>query len=281
MTYTAQLQAALSALVSAGESGRRNLDDLLGPLNGAIGDLTGAASSLEGLPGLPAGAGEKLQRTLRAINAAQTKVGTVANTYGQAARAVSQIDERLQTLREQVGRAGAAVNQMAGRVDPLLASIIPTSAFAPDSTPASEAVMPYAHLLILHPHPSDAQPYYFNLDTAAFNELRRQTDFRWALQERLTRRPAQQAVGQGDDKITLRGAIYPGFKGGLQQLDTLRSIGAALKPFDLTTGYGQVLGTWCLTRIDEEQSALLQGALPRKQSFTLEFVRYGDDLQNR
>ena len=31
----------------------------------------------------------------------------------------------------------------------------------------------------------------------------------------------------------------------------------------------------------EEQSAFLQGGIPRKQSFTLEFVRYGDDLQNR
>ena len=26
--------------------------------------------------------------------------------------------------------------------------------------------------------------------------------------------------------------------------------------------------------------ALLQGGIPRKQGFTLEFVRYGDDLQN-
>jgi len=41
-----------------------------------------------------------------------------------------------------------------------------------------------------------------------------------------------------------------------------------------------VLGTWCLKSVDEEQSALLQGGIPRKQAFTLEFVRYGDDLQN-
>jgi len=37
---------------------------------------------------------------------------------------------------------------------------------------------------------------------------------------------------------------------------------------------------WCLTRIEEEQAALLHGGIPRKQSFTLEFVRYGEDLQN-
>lgn len=73
----------------------------------------------------------------------------------------------------------------------------------------------------------------------------------------------------------------PRFKGGLKQLDTLRSIGAQLQPLGLTTGYGDVLGNWCLKNIEEGQSAFLQGGIPRKQGFTLEFVRYGDDLQNR
>ena len=70
-----------------------------------------------------------------------------------------------------------------------------------------------------------------------------------------------------------------GFKGGIKQLNTLRSLGAQLKPLTLTTGYGDVLGTWCLKNV-EEQSALLQGGIARKQAFTLEFVHYGDDLQN-
>jgi phage protein U len=84
----------------------------------------------------------------------------------------------------------------------------------------------------------------------------------------------------GDEKITLKGAIFPGFKGGLKQLDTLRALGAQLKPLTLTTGYGDALGTWCLKSVEEEQSALMQGGIPRKQGFTLEFVRYGDDMQN-
>jgi phage protein U len=48
----------------------------------------------------------------------------------------------------------------------------------------------------------------------------------------------------------------------------------------LTTGYGEVMGTWCLKTISEEQGALLHGGIPRKQGFTLEFARYGDDMQN-
>ena len=48
----------------------------------------------------------------------------------------------------------------------------------------------------------------------------------------------------------------------------------------LVTGYGEVLGDWCLVSVEEEQSDLLAGGIPRKQGFTMEFVSYGNDLQN-
>ena len=80
----------------------------------------------------------------------------------------------------------------------------------------------------------------------------------------------------GSERITLKGAIYPSFKGGLKQLDAPQ-----FQQLGMTNGYGDVLGNWCLKNIEEDQSAFLQGGIPRKQGFTLEFVRYGDDLQNR
>ena len=275
-----QLQSGLKYLASAGETGRRSMDGMLGPVNGAIGEITGAASELEGVPFVGPALGAKLQRVMRGVNAAQAKVGQVVAMYGTATRAVSQIDERLGVLKEQASRAATAINKVAGNVNPALANIMPTGAFATDQTPAPEAVKPFPHLLIIQPQDPKASPYFFNLDTAAFNELRRSTAFRWASQERLSRRPAQQGVGMGDEKITLKGAIFPGFKGGLKQLDTLRRIGGQLQPLTLTTGYGEVLGTRCLASIEEEQSGLMQGGIPRKQGFTLEFVCYGDDMQN-
>lgn len=281
MAYMAQLQSGLSYLTAAGETGRRSLDGMLGPVNGAINEITGAANGLDDLPFISAETGAKVQRLIRGISAAQSKVGTVVATYNKATRAASLIEERLGVLQEQAGRAATAINNIAGNISPALANIIPTGAFDTDATPAVEAVKPFPHLLIIQPLKPQSQPYYFNLDTAAFEELSRTTDFRWASQERLTRRPAQQAIGMGEERIKLKGSIYPGFKGGLKQLDTLRSIGAQLQPLGLTTGYGEVLGNWCLKSIEEEQSALLQGGVPRKQGFTLEFVRYGDDLQNR
>ncbi|MFW3895952.1 phage tail protein [Pseudomonas bharatica] len=280
MAYMEQLQSGLKYLVSAGEAGRRSADDMLGPLNGAISDITGAASELENIPFIGPALGEKLQRTMRGINAAQESVGRVAAIYGQATTAAAQVQERLGTLQEQAAKAGAAINQVAGKVSPSLGNIVSTGSFAPALTPAAEAVKPFPHLLIIQSLAPNAQPYYFNLDTAAFEELRRQTAFRWAGQERLSRSIAQQAVGQGEDKISLKGVIYPDGKVGLKQLETLRSIGRALRPLSLVTGYGEVLGNWCLLSVDEEQGSLLAGGIPRKQSFSLEFVSYGDDMQN-
>ncbi len=280
MPYMEQMESGLKSLVQAGEAGRQGLDGMLGPMNGAIGDITGAASELESIPFVGPEVGAKLQRTMRGINLAQSKVGEVAAMYGQATSGMSQVQARMGTLREQSSRAGEAINKVAGQLSPSLANVVSTASFSPLATPAAQSVTPFPHLLIIQPLRPDARPFYFNLNTAAFDELRRQTAFRWAGQERLSRSIAQQAIGQGEDKLSLKGAIFPGFKGGLKQLDTLRSIGRALEPLSLITGYGEVLGTWCLLSLDEEQSHLLAGGIPRKQSFSLEFVSYGGDLQN-
>lgn len=280
MAYMEQMQSGLKYLVEAGEAGRRSADGMLGPVNGAIRELTGAASELENIPFVGPTVGAKLQRMMRGVDAAQAKVGQVVAVYGRATRASTEVQDRMGALKEQAGRTATAINNIAGKVSPSLANIVPTSSFATDATPAPEAVKPFPHLLIIQPLDPKIQPYYFNLDTAAFDELSRSTEFRWASQERLSRRPAQQAVGIGEEKLTLKGTIYPGFKGGLKQLDTLRTIGGRLQPLTLTTGYGEVIGTWCLKSINEEQGALLHGGIPRKQGFTLEFARYGDDMQN-
>lgn len=280
MAYMELMGSTLSSLVAAGQAGRTSLDGMLGPLNGAVRDMTGAASELESLPIVGPMVGEKLQRTMRQINAAQSAVGQVAAKYNQAVSAASQVEQRLGTLKEQAAKAGAAINRMAGKLSPSLGNIFPSSVLGADMTPAAEAVKPFPHLLIIQPQDPKLKPYYFNLDTAAFDELTRKTAFRWAGQERLTREIAQQAVGQGEDKLTIKGAIFPLFRGGIGQLNELRSIGRRLQPLTLTTGYGEVLGTWCLLSMDEEQGALLPSGIPRKQGFNLEFVAYGNDMQN-
>lgn len=280
MTYLESAQAGFKSMVKAGEAGRKSMDGMLGPINSAIGDMTGAADELESIPFVGPAIGAKLKRITGAVSMAQAKIGQAAAIYGRTTRAAAVLQDRVSALGEQTARFKSAVNSVAAKINPDGAAPFSTADIAPNGTPAPEAVKPFPHLLIMQPLTPNTPPYFFNLDTAAFDELSRTTAFRWASQERLTRRPAQQAVGMGEEKITIKGTIFPGFKGGLKQLNTLRSVGQKLQPLMLTTGYGEVLGNWCLVNLNEEQSALLQGGIPRKQAFTLEFVRYGDDMQN-
>lgn len=279
MAYMEQLQGAVKSLAQAGESGRRNLDSMMGPVNSAIGDLSGAAAELEGLPIIGDLAGGQLRRVMGRITAAQSRVGAVVATYNRATRALSGIDERLSSLNEQSGRALSAAKNLIGKAPgPALLNVLPSRAVTSDPTPATPAIKPFPHLLIMQPHDPNLEPYYFNLDTAAFNSLSRRSSFNWAAQTRLSRRPAQQAVGFGDDRMTLSGDVFPGFRAGIKQLENLRSLAGRLQPLNLVTGYGAILGSWCLLSVQEEQSALLHGGAPRKQKFTLELSRYGDDL---
>jgi len=280
MSYMQQLQSSLSHVVAAGQAGRRSADEMLAPMNGAVSDITGAVAELTAIPFVGPVIGAKLQRTMRAIDSAQNTVNKVLDKYDQGVAAVVRVQGQVKVFGEQAAKAAAKINQIAGKISPSLGNILPTDSFTPDITPAAEAVKPFPHLLVLQPLDGVSPGYYFNLDTAAFEELRRQTRFRWTGQERLTRSAAQQAVSLGEEKINIRGAIFPTLKGGLGQLQSLRSIGRLLRPLSLISGYGEVLGNWCLISIDEDQSNLLAGGIPRKQAFTLEFVSYGDDLQN-
>ncbi|MHA7113734.1 phage tail protein [Pseudomonas promysalinigenes] len=280
MTYLDELQGGLHALVKAGEQGRRRADAMLDPMNQAVGHAKEAASQLQALPWIGPQIGKRLQRTMRAIDAAKQRVDKVVAKYDQSLEVVRKVRDRVDAFEEHLGKAGAAIGQAVGDVRSAANGVLSTFGFAPQATPAAEAIKPFPHLLVLQPLQPNTAPYYFNLDTTAFDQLRRQTQFRWAAQERLSRQSAQQAVSLGDESISIRGAIFPGFKGGLGQLQALRSIGRQLLPLSLTTGYGEVLGTWCLTRIEEEQGALLAGGIPRKQGFSLEFISYGQDMQN-
>jgi len=279
MAYEEQLERALSSVVAAGEAGRNSPSSMLNPLNIAVTSMTAVADQLDRQGSLEPQRGERLQRGLRAVRAAQGYATQVANKGGPSTPGTTAALGVLTVLDSQTSRAGSAANRLAGQ---LLSTpgILPTGAISPAGASSAAAIKPYPHLLVMQPLNASSQPFYFNLDTAAFDELSRKTAYRWASQERLSRELAQQAVGQGEDRLTIKGAVMPGFKGGIGQLDALRAIARELKPVILTTGYGAVLGTWCLASIDEDQSALLAGGIPRKQAFSLEFTKYGVDMQN-
>ncbi|WP_295485023.1 phage tail protein [uncultured Pseudomonas sp.] len=279
MAYEEHMTKVLSSIVAAGEAGRNGPGGMLDPLDLAVTGMTLAADELERRSSLDPQKGAQLQRGLRAIRAAQDRATQVANRSGSQDDGGAVVLQRLGLLGSQTGRASAAANRMAGQ-QARTPGILPTGAIKPAGSSAAAAVKPFAHLLVMQPMKPGGRTFYFNLDTAAFDELSRKTAYRWQGQERLSRDIAQQGIGQGEDRLTIKGAIFPTFKGGIGQLDALRGIARELKPMMLTTGYGSVLGSWCLISVDEEQSSLLAGGIPRKQTFSLEFVKYGVDMQN-
>ena len=119
--------------------------------------------------------------------------------------------------------------------------------------------------------------YRFSIDSAAYQELKHSQAYRWQAQERLQRRPAMQFLGAGEESIELSGVIYPHFKGGLEQLDTMRTEANKGQPLLLVDGLGFVWGQWVITQIDEGQSFLQGNGQPLKQSFQLKLVNYGAD----
>lgn len=122
--------------------------------------------------------------------------------------------------------------------------------------------------------------FVFELRTATFQELRRQTPQRWSSHNRVGQRPAYQHLGVGDDVIQLPGVIYPEFNGmaAKDSLHTLRQMADDGKPYIMiadNTDQGWVLGTWIIENIEETQSHFL-GSAPQKLEFTVHLKRYSD-----
>ncbi len=119
--------------------------------------------------------------------------------------------------------------------------------------------------------------FRFCLDTAAHQELERNSAWRWPSVERIGARPALQYVGPGEDKITMRGTIYPHFRGGLGQVSAMREQAAKGLPLLMIDGTGRVWGKYVITDIREGQSTFFSNGMPRKVDFDLSLSMYDDD----
>ena len=119
--------------------------------------------------------------------------------------------------------------------------------------------------------------YIFSIDTAAYQQFTRTTEYRWTAQERVNNIDAFQFTGDrsGSDSITLTGAIYPHYKGGTGQLTVMRGIAGKGKPLILIDGRGFVHGLWIIEKIEEVIEVFFGKGVPRKQKFTMQIRKYG------
>jgi uncharacterized protein len=118
--------------------------------------------------------------------------------------------------------------------------------------------------------------FKFSLNTAVFQEMQRSTAWRWAAQERVGQYDALQFTGPADDTINLPGIVYPDFRGGDRQIESLRQIASGGKPVRLIAASGEILGLWVIDSISETASSFKPDGSPRRQEFNVSLRKFGD-----
>lgn len=123
--------------------------------------------------------------------------------------------------------------------------------------------------------------FQFSLPTAAYEKLTRHTEWRWVAQDRLGRKPARQYLGPGDETITLEGTVFPGFRGGLNQVRDMRREADKGTPLLLVDSLGYIHGYHCIQSLEESRSGLHTNGAPRKITFTMTLSAYGEDTRTQ
>jgi phage protein U len=118
--------------------------------------------------------------------------------------------------------------------------------------------------------------FQFGINTAAYQELSKNSEWRWPSQDRFGLPPALQFVGPGAESITLPGVIYTEWRGGVGQIDSMRSQASQGEPLAMISGQGEYLGLWVIEGIEEKHSSFGDAGVARKQEFTLKLKRFYD-----
>lgn len=119
--------------------------------------------------------------------------------------------------------------------------------------------------------------FTFSLETAAYQEFQRATEYTWASQARFGQDDALQSTGNGPDNITLPGVVFPEFRGGTGQLDALRALAAQKLPQTLIDGRGRILGEWVITNVDERGDTFAAAGVARRMEFNIKLRRFQEE----
>ena len=120
-------------------------------------------------------------------------------------------------------------------------------------------------------------PFRFSMRTIPYESLRRSTAYRWPRQNRVGRRPALQFTGQDVETVELAAILYPGYTGGLLQIEKIRIQAGKGQPYMLTDGLGKVWGKFCIESIEQTGTVLFPDGAPRRIEFSLKLAHYGED----
>lgn len=119
--------------------------------------------------------------------------------------------------------------------------------------------------------------FQFGISTAAFQELARSSEYRWAPQDLYGQLPTRQFTGPGDEFLSLPGVIYPEWRGGFAQVEQMRAMAGEGQPLPMVDGDGASLGRWAIERVEEKKTAFAAAGRARRVEFTLQLVRLPDE----
>lgn len=118
--------------------------------------------------------------------------------------------------------------------------------------------------------------FVFSLETLAYQEFQRQTDWRHGSTSRIGTNPARQYMGRGDDSITLPGVLLPGLVGSPLTLDALRVMADTGKAWPLVQGDGRIYGIWVIESLSETRTLFFRDGTARRIEFNLKLTRIDD-----
>lgn len=118
--------------------------------------------------------------------------------------------------------------------------------------------------------------FVFSLETAAYQDFQRQTEWRHGSTSRIGTNPARQFLGRGDESITLQGVLLPALAGSVLSLDTLRSMADTGKAYPLIEGTGRIYGVWVIESLSETRTIFFGDGAARRIEFTLSLKRIDD-----
>lgn len=118
----------------------------------------------------------------------------------------------------------------------------------------------------------------FSVLRAAYQELVRSVEHRWAGHEFLGEAPAYQYVGPGEETITLTGTVYPHIPTSWGSIAAMRDLAAKGLPQMLVSGIGDVLGRWVIVRVEEGQPSHFILGIPRKQTFSVTLRKHNSTV---
>jgi phage protein U len=123
--------------------------------------------------------------------------------------------------------------------------------------------------------------FVFSLNTLAYQDFQRQTQWRHPSNSRIGAAPARQYAGPGDDTITLQGLLAPELVGDTESLDRLREMADTGSAWPLVEGTGRVYGLYSIEGISEGRTLFFQDGAARRIEFTVNLTRVDDDRIDR